>query len=82
MLSSVLRSSRAIQVNIQIIRAFTKLREIIVDNEKLAAKIERMERKYDKHIYHIFETIKKMHDDQKKLMSEKTHREPIGFRRK
>jgi phage regulator Rha-like protein len=57
MLSSVLKSPRAIQVNIQIIRTFGKLREILSENKKLAEKVEKMERKYDKHIYDIFKVI-------------------------
>ena len=48
MLSSVLNSERAIQVNIQIMRTFTKLREMIITHKELQKKIEAMERKYDK----------------------------------
>ena len=47
MLSSVLNSKRAIQVNIQIIRTFTKLRELIASNRELRLKIEKLENKYD-----------------------------------
>ena len=47
MLSSVLNSARAIQVNIQIIRTFTKLRELIATNRELRIEIEKLERKYD-----------------------------------
>jgi len=43
MLSSVLRSERAVEVNIQIIRTFTKLRQILASNTKLQAKIEKMD---------------------------------------
>ena len=46
MLSSVLSSERAIQVNILIMRAFTNLREILLTHKELAAKIEALERKY------------------------------------
>ena len=56
MLSSVLNSKRAIQVNIQIMRAFTKLREMLVSNKELRQKIEEMEKKYDhqfKIVFHI-----------------------------
>lgn len=48
MLSSVLNSDRAIQVNIQIMRTFTKLREMLLTHRELRRKIETMERKYDK----------------------------------
>lgn len=58
MLSSVLNSKTAIDVNIQIIRTFTKLREILSDNKKLSEKIEKMEMKYDGQIVKIFDAIK------------------------
>jgi len=58
MLSSVLKSKTAIQVNIQIIRTFTKLKEILSDNKKLAEKLENLEGKYDGQISKIFEAIK------------------------
>src|SRR3972149_8476390 len=48
MLSSVLNSERAILVNIQIMRAFTKLREILLTHKDLAKKIAEMEKKYDR----------------------------------
>lgn len=60
MLSSVLNSRTAIDVNIQIIRTFTKLREILSDNKKLGEKIEKMERKYDTQITKIFDVIKSL----------------------
>lgn len=63
MLSSVLNSDRAITVNILIIRAFVKLREILFTNKELAAKIEALERKYANHdrtIKEIFEAIKRL----------------------
>jgi len=63
MLSSVLNSERAIQVNILIMRAFTKLREILLTHKDLAAKIEALEKKYAEHdqtIKEIFEAIKQL----------------------
>jgi hypothetical protein len=80
MLSSVLHSSKAIQVNIQIIRTFTKLREILANNRKLAEKVELMERRYDKHIFQIFTAIKELKADKKKLVGIDKPRELIGFR--
>ena len=77
MLSTVLHSEQAIQMNIQIIRTFSKLREILADNVKLAEKVEKMERKYDKHILNIFNAIKQM-----KGVQEDEPKEPIGFRTK
>jgi len=57
MLSSVLNSDRAINVNIQIIRTFTKIRELLATNEALQRKMIDMERKYDGKIKEIFDTI-------------------------
>lgn len=63
MLSSVLNSERAIQVNILIMRSFTKLREILLTHNELAVKIEALEKKYAEHdqaIKTIFEAIKQL----------------------
>jgi len=60
MLSSVLNSRRAILVNIQIMRVFTKLREMILAHADLKRKIEAMEKKYDKQFKIVFEAIKKL----------------------
>jgi len=78
MLSSVLNSERAIQVNILIMRAFTKLREILLTHKELAAKVEMLENKYVKHdetIKSIFEAIKQLLEPPK--VKEK---KIIGFR--
>ncbi|MFA6184224.1 MAG: ORF6N domain-containing protein [Parcubacteria group bacterium] len=60
MLSSVLKSKRAIQVNIQIMRTFTKIREMIISNKELRLKIEAMERKYDNKFQAVFDAIKRI----------------------
>ncbi|MDD5465682.1 MAG: ORF6N domain-containing protein [Candidatus Omnitrophica bacterium] len=63
MLSTVLNSERAIQVNIAIMRAFVKLREVLLTHKDLAQKLEELERKYQLHeidIQVIFEAIKKL----------------------
>lgn len=63
MLSSVLNSKRAIQVNIAIMRAFVKLREILLSHKDLAVKLEELERKYadhDEKIQLIFSAIKQL----------------------
>ena len=57
MLSSVLNSDRAINVNIQIIRTFTKIRELLATNESLQRKVMEMERKYDGKIKEIFDQL-------------------------
>jgi len=77
MLSSVLNSERAIQVNIRIIRAFTKLREFIITHKDLRKKIEDMERKHAKHdskIRAIFQLIERL------IIQEKKPKKQIGFR--
>ncbi len=73
MLSSVLKSNRAIDVNIQIIRTFTKLREILSENKKLAEKLENLEKKYDSKIAEIFKAIKLLITEEEKPKS------PMGF---
>jgi phage regulator Rha-like protein len=63
MLSSVLRSRRAIQVNIAIMRAFVKLRKIISTHKELAYKLKKLERKFEKHdkeIQNIFAAIRQL----------------------
>ena len=73
MLSSVLNSKRAILVNIQIVRAFTKLRKMLLIHEDLKRKIESMERKYDKQFRVVFDTIRKL------LTPPKKPKRRIGF---
>lgn len=63
MLSTVLNSKRAIQVNIAIMRAFVKLRQILSTHKELAHKLEQLERKIEKHdteIQAIFEAIRQL----------------------
>jgi len=60
MLSSVLKSQRAIKINITIIRAFVQLRTFIESNKELAKKIEELEYKYDKQFNVIFEAIRQL----------------------
>jgi len=76
MLSSVLKSRRAVEVNIAIMRTFMKLREILATNELLRRKIESMERKYDEHFKTVFEVLKKM------LAEPEKPKEPFGFRKR
>ncbi len=57
MLSSVLKSERAIQVNIAIIRAFTRLRQFLATHQDLARKLEELEAKYDDQFREVFEAI-------------------------
>ena len=60
MLSSVLRSKRAVQVNIAIMRTFVRLRELMATHKDLARKLNAMERKYDAHFKVVFEAIRKL----------------------
>ncbi|MFA5857546.1 MAG: ORF6N domain-containing protein [Elusimicrobiota bacterium] len=60
MLSSVLNSEQAIQVNIQIILTFNKLREIIVSHKGLQHKIDEMEKKYDQQFQSVFNAIRRL----------------------
>lgn len=73
MLSSVLNSKRAIQVNIQIMRTFTKLRKMLAGHVELRRKIEEMEEKYDLQFKIVFDAIKKL------LGPPEKPRNPIGF---
>lgn len=73
MLSSVLNSSRAIQVNIQIMRTFTRMREMLMSYADLKKKIERLENRYDKQFKQVFEVIKQL------ITQEEKPKEEIGF---
>lgn len=74
MLSSVLRSDRAIQANIEIVRAFVRLRQMLATNAELSRKLVALEKKYDARFKAVFEAI---YD----LMSpaENKKKRPIGF---
>jgi hypothetical protein len=63
MLSSVLNSERAVEINIEIMRAFVRLREMILSNKDLARKLDALERKFESHDVHIrslFEAIRQL----------------------
>ncbi len=77
MLSSVLKSERAVLVNIAIMRAFVKVREILATHKDLARKLKEMEKKYDEQFSVVFEAIYKLMDT-----SEKKTNKKIGFNRK
>jgi len=73
MLSSVLNSERAILVNIQIIRTFTRLRQILATHKDLRKKIESMERKSDQQFRVVFKAIKAL------VKPSETKKSKIGF---
>jgi hypothetical protein len=86
MLSSVLNSERAIQVNIMIMRAFVKLKELLLTHKDLAEKIAALEKKYATHddkIHLIFEAIKKLLEPVPPEEPEppQPKKPPIGFHR-
>lgn len=60
MLSSVLRSDRAVQVNIEIMRAFVRLRQLLSSNAELSQRLDDMEQRYDEHIRRIVEAINRL----------------------
>ena len=73
MLSSVLRSRRAVQVNIAIMRTFVKLRQILATNTALRRKIESMERRYNEQFKLVFKVLSEM------VMADKKPKTQIGF---
>jgi ORF6N domain len=60
MLSSVLRSKRAVRVNVKIMRAFVRLRRMLASNEELARKLAVLEKKYDSQFRVVFEGIREL----------------------
>jgi hypothetical protein len=60
MLSTVLNSERAIQVNIEIMRAFVRLRQLLASNDRLARKLEALEKKYDAQFKVVFDAIRQL----------------------
>ena len=77
MLSSVLRSPGAVQVNIAIMRTFVQLRRLMDSNRDLARKIETMEKKYDEHFAVVFDAIKRLIADDEVRRAQPKRR--IGF---
>jgi hypothetical protein len=60
MLSSVLKSKRAVQVNIEIMRAFVRLRQLLASHVDLARKLAELEKKYDTQFQVVFEAIRQL----------------------
>lgn len=73
MLSSVLRSDRAIQVNIEVMRAFVRLRQILAENADMARRLDELEDRYDAQFKSVFEALRELMQ-----APEKKHN-PIGF---
>ena len=74
MLSTVLRSKRAITVNIEIMRAFVKLRQLLASNKELARRLDELENRYDKQFKIVFDAIRHL------MASPVPSRKEIGFR--
>jgi hypothetical protein len=74
MLSSVLHSKRAVVVNVQIMRAFVQLRQMLASNADLSKKLEELERKYDHQFKIVFDAIRQL------MIPAPKNPKPIGFR--
>ncbi len=74
MLSSVLRSKRAIKVNVEIMRAFVRLRQILASHADLARKLEALEKKYDAQFKIVFDAIRELMEP-----AEQRPKRKIGF---
>jgi hypothetical protein len=79
MLSSILNSERAIQVNIVIIRTFVLIRQVAMANKELYEKILKLEKKYNKNFREIFRALECLITE-KKNEQEQKNREQIGFK--
>ena len=74
MLSTVLNSERAVLVNIEIMRAFVKLRQMLASNAELSRRVDELESKYDKQFKLVFDAIRKL------MSTPVRDRKEIGFR--
>ena len=73
MLSSILNSDRAVQVNIAIMRAFVQMRELAVSNRAITRRLDELEKKYDSQFRIVFDAIREMMEPPTKKMKK------IGF---
>jgi len=73
MLSSILKSSRAVQVNIEIMRAFVRLRRMLSEHRDLAQRLDELEQRYDKQFSAVFDAIRQL------MMPPPQTKRPIGF---
>ena len=74
MLSSVLRSQRAVLVNVEIMRTFVRLRRLLADHAELQERLDQLERKYDAKFRIVFDAIREL------MVPPKKERKEIGFR--
>jgi hypothetical protein len=73
MLSSVLNSERAVKVNIEIMRAFVRLRRMLASHADLARKLQALEKKYDAQFKVVFDAIREL------MKPPESKKRPIGF---
>jgi hypothetical protein len=73
MLSSILNSERAIKVNIEIMRAFVKLRQLVAEHKDLARRLDMLESRYDEQFKMVFDAIREL------MISPAPEKRPIGF---
>jgi len=74
MLSSVLRSDRAVRVNIEIMWAFVRLRELLSSNAELSRRFDELEKKYDRQFKVVFDAIRQL-----MVEDEKPAKPPLGY---
>ena len=74
MLSSVLKSKRAIQVNVEIIRAFVLIRKLALQNSEIIHRIDEMEKKYDEQFSEVFDALRYL------ISPPQTERKKIGYK--
>jgi hypothetical protein len=74
MLSGVLKSRRAVLVNVEIMRTFVKLRQILSTHAELARKLEELEKKFDSQFRVVFDAIREL------MSAEPGEGRPVGFR--
>ena len=74
MLSGVLHSRRAVRVNVEIMRTFVKLRQILSSHAELAGKLEELERRYDSQFRAVFDAIREL------MAPESPGSRPVGLR--
>jgi phage regulator Rha-like protein len=82
MLASVLYSKRAIQINIQIVRVFIKMREILMEHKEILQQLENIQNdlaKHDEKIILIFEYINRL-EEEKQLVTDRQNRKKVGFK--
>ena len=79
MLSGVLNSKRAISVNVEIMRAFVRMRQLLTANTDLARKLTALEAKYDERFQVVFSAIRQLMAEEKETRRKK---EPVGFKLK